>query len=237
MNFLYIFPHPDDESFGPSPAMFQQLQQGHQVHLLTLTRGGATKQRFRLNFSVEEMGNVRVQEMQKVNAILKLTSMNILDLEDGGLTKINPIELGNIVKEYIQKTQANIVVTYPQHGISGHFDHLTIHSVTKQVFCELQGNKEFSFLKRLAFFTLTKPETGVGNPNAKFSAESEIDCIIKLELPEINILKETLHCYETYKDVIQQLDVINEIGNKVHFEIWNENYKPVIHDLTEHLIL
>ena len=45
MKFLYIFPHPDDESFGPTAGMFLQLEQGHEVHLLTLTKGGATKER------------------------------------------------------------------------------------------------------------------------------------------------------------------------------------------------
>jgi LmbE family N-acetylglucosaminyl deacetylase len=45
MKVLYVFAHPDDESFGPARAMFKQRREGHEVHLLTLTRGGATKQR------------------------------------------------------------------------------------------------------------------------------------------------------------------------------------------------
>ncbi|MFC1733666.1 PIG-L deacetylase family protein, partial [candidate division KSB1 bacterium] len=38
MTFLYIYPHPDDESFGSAHAMSKQLRQGHEVYLLTLTR-------------------------------------------------------------------------------------------------------------------------------------------------------------------------------------------------------
>ena len=45
MRVLYIFPHPDDESFGPSRAIAAQRRQGHEVFLLTLTRGEATKVR------------------------------------------------------------------------------------------------------------------------------------------------------------------------------------------------
>ncbi len=56
MRFLYVFPHPDDESFGPAAAMHAQLRAGHDVYLLTLTRGGATKQRHKLNLSVEADG-------------------------------------------------------------------------------------------------------------------------------------------------------------------------------------
>ncbi len=36
MRILYIFPHPDDESFGPARAMAAQRRQGHDVYLLTL---------------------------------------------------------------------------------------------------------------------------------------------------------------------------------------------------------
>ena len=45
MTLLYVFPHPDDESFGPGPALARQVREGHAVHLLTLTKGGATKVR------------------------------------------------------------------------------------------------------------------------------------------------------------------------------------------------
>lgn len=33
MRILYIFPHPDDESFGPARAMAAQRRQGHDVYL------------------------------------------------------------------------------------------------------------------------------------------------------------------------------------------------------------
>ena len=58
MKILYIFPHPDDESFGPANAMSKQRRQGHEVHLLTLTKGGATRQRHKYGYSVEEMGEL-----------------------------------------------------------------------------------------------------------------------------------------------------------------------------------
>ena len=63
MKILYIYPHPDDESFGPGNVMHKQVREGHEVYLLTLTKGGATKMRFELNLSIEEMGEVRYKEM------------------------------------------------------------------------------------------------------------------------------------------------------------------------------
>jgi LmbE family N-acetylglucosaminyl deacetylase len=40
MKIMYIFPHPDDESFGPAGAINKQIEEGNEVILLTLTKGG-----------------------------------------------------------------------------------------------------------------------------------------------------------------------------------------------------
>ncbi len=31
MKILYIYPHPDDESFGPAHVMHKQIRDGHEV--------------------------------------------------------------------------------------------------------------------------------------------------------------------------------------------------------------
>jgi hypothetical protein len=56
MRILYVFPHADDESFGPARAMAAQCRQGHDVYLLTLTRGEATKVRLKFGWTLEQMG-------------------------------------------------------------------------------------------------------------------------------------------------------------------------------------
>jgi LmbE family N-acetylglucosaminyl deacetylase len=89
MRALFIYPHPDDESFGPGPALASLLRRGHEVFLLTLTRGGATRQRHKYGYSVEEMGEVRFREMQEVARVLGLTGMTVLDLPDSGLKEID----------------------------------------------------------------------------------------------------------------------------------------------------
>ena len=93
MRILYVFPHPDDESFGPAPVIKQQVEQGHEVFLLTLTKGGATKARHKLGLTIEQMGEVRYKEMQKVEKVLGLSGMMVLDFPDGGLQDMNPLDL------------------------------------------------------------------------------------------------------------------------------------------------
>ena len=69
MKILYIFPHPDDEAFGPAAAISYHRRVGHDVFLLTLTKGGATKERLKYNYTVKQMGEVRYAEMQQVEKV------------------------------------------------------------------------------------------------------------------------------------------------------------------------
>src|SRR4029450_12301543 len=90
MRILYIFPHPDDEAFGPSRAMAAQGRQGHDVYLLTLTRGEATKVRHKFGWSLEQMGEARYRELLAVRDTLDLSDVRVLNLRDGGLKKVGP---------------------------------------------------------------------------------------------------------------------------------------------------
>ena len=81
MRIRYVFPHPDDESFGPARAMATQRRHGHDVYLLTLTKGEATKVRHKFGWTLEQMGAARHREMQDVKIALELADMRILNLQ------------------------------------------------------------------------------------------------------------------------------------------------------------
>lgn len=217
--------------------MHRQLKQGHEVHLLTLTKGGATRQRHELGLSVEEMGEVRYKEMLAVEETLGLSSMEVLDLPDSGMKEMDPREIEAVVSEYIGKIKPDILVSYPVHGISGFHDHLIMHYAAKRVFLQMQ-DEGAAYLKRLAFFTL--PDSGApsmqdGEFRMKRSEPELIDCIIPLEPADIQAMVDSLSCYETYKDTIEATGVVEEIGDKVHFEIFNEAFDPPLQDLTDQL--
>ncbi|WP_018478364.1 PIG-L deacetylase family protein [Pontibacter roseus] len=234
MRILYIFPHPDDESFGPAPVMWQQLEQGHQVYLLTLTRGGATKVRHELGLSVEEMGQVRYKEMREVEKVLGLTGMTVLDLPDSGLAQMDPREIEQVVAAHIRQVQPQVVVSYPVHGVSGFHDHLVMHAVAKRVYLELKDSGA-DYLKRLAFLTLPN-KTDHFRQNGQFilkhSASELIDCQVHLRPQDIEVFKKALSCYATYQGTIAQSGVVEAIGDTVYFEIFNENHQPPLTTLT-----
>ncbi|MBP9191403.1 MAG: PIG-L family deacetylase [Ignavibacteria bacterium] len=234
MRILYIFPHPDDESFGPAPAMSKQRREGHEVYLLTLTKGGATKQRHKYNYSVEEMGDVRYKEMLEVSKVLDLSGMNVLDLPDSGLKEMDPREIEKVIKEEIESIKPDVVVSYAVHGISGFHDHLVCHAVVKRVYAELKENSPY--LKRLALFTLSKEmAVSPGIFQLSFSTEDEIDCIIKVDEIDIENCMKALDCYVTFKETIDASGVKSKINSNVHFELYQEEHKEKLKNLFEKL--
>lgn len=234
MKIMYIFPHPDDESFGPGPAISSQIRNGHEVFLLTLTKGGATKERHKYGFSIEEMGEVRYKEMLEVASVLGLTELKVLDLPDSGLKDMDPREIEEEVGREIKRIRPDIVITYAVHGISGFFDHIVIHSIIKRLFLEMKDRGE-RYLKRLAFFTLNEQQAVTGSTvhQLKFSADKDIDCIVKAEETDVKKGIAALDCYVTYKDMIEKTNIRQFISTEICFEIFGEQFSPPLNDLTE----
>ncbi|MBN1446939.1 MAG: PIG-L family deacetylase [Bacteroidetes bacterium] len=233
MRILYIFPHPDDESFGPAAVMHRQLRAGHEVHLLTWTRGGATKQRHRLGLSIEEMGDVRFQEMLSVERTLGLTSMTVWDYPDSGLKEMDPRELERATSAYMKDLRPDVIVTYAVHGISGFHDHLVAHAVVKRLFVALR-DEGADWPRRLALLTLEDSGAPVFRPDGfrlKHSTPEDIDCIVPLDPADIAIMKSCLACYETYKDTIEESGIVEKVGTSIPFEFYRENSDPPVDDL------
>jgi LmbE family N-acetylglucosaminyl deacetylase len=234
VKILYVFPHPDDESFGPARAMSKQRRQGHEVYLLTLTRGGATKQRFKFGYSVEKMCEVRYNEMQKVGVVLDLSGLTILDLPDSGLKEMDPREIEKVIIEKIERIQPQVVVTYAVHGISGFHDHLVSHAVVKRAFVQIKEKNPG--LKRLAFFTITTEEAEKSpHFHLNGSTPEAIDCVFKVDPIDIDTNQKALDCYVTFQETIEKTGIRNFLLEDVSFEIFQENYDPPLTDLFERM--
>lgn len=230
MKILYIYPHPDDESFGPAHVMAKQLRQGHEVYLLTLTRGGATRQRFTFNYSVEEMGEVRFQEMQCVAKTLGLTGMTVLDLPDSGLKEMDPRVIEGVIKKHIEFLRPAVVVTYAVHGISGFQDHLVTHAVVKRVFVELR--ERVVYLRRLAMVTVTEVSARQSTHfHLSGSTPEEIDAVVRVSDADIAKNLAALDCYETFQETIEKSGIKKFIRHQAVFEFFQENFDPPVDDL------
>ena len=234
MKVLYIYPHPDDESFGPSTVMAKQIREGHEVYLLTLTRGGATKQRHKFDFSIEQMGEVRYKEMRDVARTLELTEMTVLDYPDSGLKEMNPRILEQTILDHVHRVKPDVIVSYNVDGISGFQDHLVAHAIVKHVYCTLNDNGS-EYPKRFAMYALRDAGDMGGNFQLKTSKEEEIDCEIITNESDKQKGLAALHCYKTYLEVIKKTKVMEHVGQPEYFEFFQENYDPFATDLFQDL--
>lgn len=234
-SLLYVFPHPDDECFGPAPALARQRRAGHEVHLLTLTRGEATAQRERLGLSKAEMGDTRYAEMQEMATALDLTSLTVRAYPDGELAECNPLTLEDEVAAHIHETQPDVIVTYPVHGVSGHPDHLVTHAVTKRVACALRADGA-AHPRRLAFFTLPPPPDDADRPpHLQHSPSTLIDCQEPVTDADIDVARTALHCYTTYRPIIKKHQPLRSVGDQIAFELFGEDHAPPLSSLLEDL--
>ncbi|MFO7845281.1 MAG: PIG-L family deacetylase [Balneolaceae bacterium] len=231
---LYIFPHPDDESFGPAPAISAQLGQGHEVYLLTLTRGEATKQRHRLGISKEEMGQIRYEEMLCVEKTLGLSGMTVLNLPDSELKHMEPRKIEDSIEEEIKKIEPDVIVTYAVHGVSGFHDHLVCHAVVKNLFCRMKQKGGYH-PARLALFTRMGDTYTKGKFMLSASTDEEIAYIEECSTEDMKAFHNALDCYETYQQVIEDSHVKELTTNQVPFEIFDESYSEPLASLTDRL--
>lgn len=234
MKILYVFPHPDDESFGPAAVMAKQVREGHEVYLLTLTKGGATKQRFEYNYSIEQMGEVRYNEMLNVAAALDLTELKVLDLPDSGLKELDPRLIEIEIKKEIERIKPNVIVSYAVHGISGFFDHLVAHAVVKRAYVNMK--EQHPYLKRLAFYTIAEDKISKDSYfKITGSKLEDVDCIIKVDDIDLEKHMAALDCYVTYREVIEKTKIKEHISKEFAFEIFQEEFSPPLSGLFEKL--
>ncbi len=234
MKILYIFPHPDDECFGPAPAISAQLRSGFKVYLLTLTKGEATKQRHKLGISKQEMGDIRYQEMLCVEKTLGLTGMTVLDFPDNELKNQNPLEIENAIEKQIHQLKPDIIITYAVHGISGFHDHLVSHAVVKRVFCKMRG-EGVSYPKRLAFYTRQGEIVKDGKFRLEASSDHEIAFVQKCSKEDMTLFHKALDCYETYQQVIEESNIKELATSDVAFEIFGEKFDKRLESIAQGL--
>lgn len=231
--FLYIFPHPDDESFGPGPGIARQRREGHEVHLLTLTRGGATSHRNRLGYTKSEMGRMRYRQMQQVAETLNLTSLRVLEYPDGQLAELNPLRLEDEIADRIHALNPDVVVTFPYHGITGHPDHLVTHHAVKRVVCGLKGEGTV-YPQRLAFFTFPPPSDDLNPPEElQHSPPERIDCVYSVREPDLVQGRKALEHYVTYQP--EEHRPLQFFVPGIPYEVFGETHNPPLSSLLDSL--
>ncbi|HUQ41144.1 MAG TPA: PIG-L family deacetylase [Candidatus Limnocylindrales bacterium] len=123
---LFVYAHPDDESFGIAGTAMKLAAAGHATALLTLTRGdkGRWFGKEMGSWSPTELAAERTREWQAATKVVGFAHSRLLEWPDGGLATSPADRVTADVVEYIRELRPDIVCTFgPEGAGSEHDDH------------------------------------------------------------------------------------------------------------------
>lgn len=121
-----IFAHPDDEAFGTGGTLTRYAAEGHDVYLVTATRGEAGLIREPGLATPANLPYVREQELHCACQIYGIHSPRFLDYQDGQLTIVNQGQAVGRLVRIIQELRPQVIITFGPDGIYGHYDHVAV---------------------------------------------------------------------------------------------------------------
>ena len=134
MKALFIFAHPDDETFGTGGTIAKLVKEGVEVNVITATTGQAGMTGAYGNITPDQLGEKRKIEQSEAAKILGISKTHYLGLMDGELAKHNIPELVGMLMPVIEDEDPDIVITFEKNGASNHPDHKQISLAATEAF-------------------------------------------------------------------------------------------------------
>lgn len=157
-----IFAHPDDESFGAAGTLLTETRAGTQLHLISLTAGGAG-----MNPDGHAgLDDARLKEWADASRLLGAAKTYYLGYPDGQLNNTSLQEaatrISNIIRQAVAMQPANAVVelmAFDFTGLSGHIDHIVASRAAALVFYRLKAkDPRITRLRLLCLSRADSPE-------------------------------------------------------------------------------
>jgi LmbE family N-acetylglucosaminyl deacetylase len=123
---LFIYAHPDDESFGVAGLARMHADAGADVALVTATRGEAGRPGEPPLCSREQLPARREAELRDAAQILGIGSVTVLDYLDQHLSEAPPAKIRLELITALRRHLPHIVVSFDPNGVNQHPDHIAI---------------------------------------------------------------------------------------------------------------
>ena len=203
---LAVFAHPDDE-VGIGGFLARAKATDMNIHLICATRGEASRIRHPEFVTAENQADIRSRELEKSCETLGISSLNFLDLPDGGAENWYCKNLEEKLLQLFIEIKPDIVITFDTNGSNGHKDHKEISRLTTVVFnCYKSSNSEKlyyttlfpeTFIKR-RLWLLPIPRSFKDKIKNKFTtSDDKVTGIIKLNKKELNKKISHLDCHKS----------------------------------------
>jgi LmbE family N-acetylglucosaminyl deacetylase len=144
-----IFAHPDDEAFGPAGTLALFAKE-RPVYLICVTNGDAGINSH--SDKTRTLSEIRREELEASANILGIQKVFFLNYKDGTLCNNLYADVAAKIQTILDEIKPDTLLTYEQHGISGHLDHISVSMITSYVF------EHRADIQELWYFAATKEE-------------------------------------------------------------------------------
>jgi LmbE family N-acetylglucosaminyl deacetylase len=127
---LFVFAHPDDESFSGAGTALKYAASGAQVVLVTATRGERGKTGDPPICTPEELGACRERELREAAAIVGFHELHLLGYRDRELADAPIDAVRHTLVSLIRRLRPDVVATFDPNGFNVHPDHVAISRFT-----------------------------------------------------------------------------------------------------------
>jgi N-acetyl-1-D-myo-inositol-2-amino-2-deoxy-alpha-D-glucopyranoside deacetylase len=136
---MVVVAHPDDETFGCGGVIAHAAARGAEVVVCSATRGELGEDHSGTTSGPDELGVVRVAELEAAGRVLGSARSLVLDLgdsgwdgpvPDGSLCAVDVAAVQSLVRGLLEDEQPDVVVTLDPTGSDGHRDHVRIAEAT-----------------------------------------------------------------------------------------------------------
>lgn len=155
MKVLFIFAHPDDESFSSGGTIALLKKKSGEVKLISATKGEAGLVGNPPIITQDKLGFVREKEQKEAAKILGIQHIYYLGLLDGTLHKYSVDFLTRKILPIVKKENPDVLITFDEHGVSNHPDHIAVSKAATLSFKSYAKN----IRKHVRLYYVTMPKS------------------------------------------------------------------------------
>lgn len=188
---LAVFPHPDDEAYGCAGALAREgARDDGAAVLMCLTRGEASSVYGARGLTREQVGDMRVERLRRVQEICGLDALLVPGLPDGRLAREPVDEVAAVIGETIDALRPNVVIGHDPRGVNGHADHIAAHWAIRHALLGRTGIRFAMIVYGLDVVEAIKPRLLFG------TKDEEMDAVLRLSADETEKKEACLRVHE-----------------------------------------
>jgi LmbE family N-acetylglucosaminyl deacetylase len=231
-SLLFVFAHPDDESFSGAGTAMKYAAAGARVALVTATRGERGRMGDPPLCAPEDLPAFRERELRDAATIIGFDELHLLDYRDRELPDAPPDEIRRTLVSHIRRLRPSVVLTFDPNGFNVHPDHVAISRFTSEAIAAAGDPRwhpetgEPHLVPRLLWTPLFPPWEAVTIDNLQERAG--VDFVVDVS-PWRERRAAALRAHRTqHLSIDRYFFTRSDLDQMLGFEIWRQAWGPTL---------